>query len=92
MSDRVVALPSAIDARTIAGVKAQMEKAAAQASRVLVDASQVEHLGTAGAQLVLALAKRQGDAFALKSPSAPFVQAFEDLGLFPVLMSWTIEE
>ena len=62
--------------------------------KVVVDASGVSRMSTPCIQILIAAAHtmdEEGRAYALYKPTDDFVSAFDDLGLFPVLMKWKIE-
>jgi len=62
--------------------------------KVVIDASAVERISTPCIQVLLSAVKtmdEKGLEFSLFSPTEVFVDAFNDLGLFPVLMKWKVE-
>jgi len=61
---------------------------------IALDASQVERMSTPCVQVILAAAKsfeEKNIDFSLSKPTQTFVNAFDDLGLFSVLLNWKIE-
>lgn len=62
--------------------------------KIVIDASGVERMSTPCVQVILAARKAIEEAgleCALYQPSEVFVDAFNELGLFPELMKWKVE-
>ncbi len=91
----LIPLPPVLDTAAATPLAAALRVALAGGKPILVDASSVQRLGTACAQVLVAAAgagQAAGLELSWKAPSESFVAAFEDLGLFPVLMSWQVVE
>lgn len=90
-----VSLGSALDMRHAARLKQALEQALAKGREIKVDAGPVERLSTACVQILIAATvamEKAGIPFTLLHPSEAFIEAFNDLGLHPVLMQWNIEK
>ena len=87
-------LPGVLDMRAASGLKAALQQAVSGGQPLTVKASTVERLSTPCAQVLIAGQQAMVAAnlgFKLSEPSDPFIDAFNDLGLFPVLKQWDIE-
>ncbi len=66
-------------------------EASSELEGIVVDAEQVERIGTPAVQVLLAAARTlsaDGRAFALRKSSPAVCSAFEDLGLIDELKRW----
>lgn len=91
---QVLTLPGTLDNGVAPDLKAAFSQAVATGGTVVVDASAVERLSTACIQVLIAGSRAvtaAGGAFVLARPAEPLVGTFDDMGLFPVMMSWRIE-
>lgn len=89
-----VSLGSVLDIRQAERLKQVLGQALENGNQIKVDASPVERLSTACAQILIAATaamETAGIPFTLLHPSQDFVDAFDDLGLLPVLKQWNIE-
>jgi anti-anti-sigma factor len=89
-----VTLPGALDTAVAAPLKDALAEALERGLPVVVDASDVARLSTACIQVLIAGGRATADAgraFIVIRPSEALVAAFDDMGLFPVMMKWKIE-
>lgn len=89
-----IVLPGVLDMRAAGSLKAALQQAVSGGQPLTVKASAVERLSTPCAQVLVAAQRAMVAAnlgFKLSEPSDPFIDAFNDLGLFPVLKQWDIE-
>ncbi len=89
-----LALPPVLDIRASAPLKNSFAEVLALGKPLVMDASKAETLSTPCIQVILSATREleKGDiTFSLTPPSDAFVDAFDDLGLFSVLMKWKIE-
>ena len=87
-------LPGVLDMRAAGSLKAALQQAVAGGQTLTVKAAAVERLSTPCAQVLIVGQQAMVTAklgFKLSGPSDPFIDAFNDLGLFPVLKQWDIE-
>ena len=87
-------LSPVLDIRAAEPLKGAMQKAREKGYPLAIEAGSVERLTTPCIQVLIAAAAALKDAdvsFALIAPSDPFIDAFNELGLFPVLKQWNIE-
>jgi len=83
-------LPTILDQRTVEAAREALAAGIAQGS-ALLDASGVERINTVGVQLLLSAersAREAGVAFAVTSPSKPFLDTLAALGLEPHFTQW----
>lgn len=91
---RVIHLPGTLDNGVAPALKDAFAEAMAAGGTVAVDAAAVERLSTACVQVLVAGARAVvagGGAFVLARPAEALINAFDDLGLFPVMMTWRVE-
>jgi anti-anti-sigma regulatory factor len=72
-----------------------LEVARAQGLPLVLDAQPVERVSTASVQLLVAFAaamEQAGLQLRLSRPSQAFLTAFSDLGLDPIIKTWSVEE
>lgn len=89
-----VVLPGALDTAVAAPLKEALMAALERGLPVVVDASDVSRLSTACIQVLIAGGRAvagAGRQFIVVRPSEALVAAFDDMGLFPVMMKWKIE-
>lgn len=87
-------LPGTLDQRTAAPLREAFLSAVGAGRAVVVDAAAVDRLSTACIQVLIAAGRAvqaAGQTFTVAAPSEALVSAFDDLGLFPVMMTWKIE-
>lgn len=87
-------LPPVMDIAVAGELHGALRQAAERGMPLTINAESVERMSTPCAQVLLAAANtmtRSNMAFTLASPSDGFIEAFSDLGLFPVLKQWNIE-
>lgn len=87
-------LAAALDLRAAAPLKQNLARALAANAPVTLDAHAVQRMSTACIQLLVAFGagmQAAGQAVTLARPSRPFAEAFEMLGLSPVISQWRIE-
>lgn len=90
----LIVLPGTLDGAVARPLKTAFVEAMETGRPVVVDAAAVARLSTACIQVLIAggrAVKEAGRDFAVARPSEALVSAFDDLGLFPVMMSWKIE-
>lgn len=90
----LIALPGTLDTAVATPLKDAFVQAVADGRAVVVDASAVARLSTACIQVLIAGGKAvaaAGQPFIVAKPSEALVSAFDDMGLFPVMMTWKIE-
>ncbi|SOD90210.1 STAS domain-containing protein [Caenispirillum bisanense] len=91
----VVTLPGTLDNGVAAPLKEAFLEALAAGKPVLaVEAGAVERLSTACIQVLIAAGRAAAEAgreFVVMRPGEPLIAAFDDLGLFSVMMGWRIE-
>lgn len=90
----LVTLPGTLDTAVAAPLKDALMEAVAAGRPVVVDASAVARLSTACIQVLIAGGRAvagAGHQFSVARPSEALVSAFDDMGLFPVMMTWKIE-
>lgn len=86
-------LPPILDMAVAGSLKVCLLEAVALAKPLVIDAAQVERLSTPCIQVLVAAGtalQEAGIGFSLHRPSEAFADAFNDLGLFSVLMRWDI--
>lgn len=86
-------LTPVLDMRVAEPLLDAFRQAADHGGELVIDCSMVERISTPCVQILLAAAKEMESRnvpFSLKAPTDTFVQAFDDLGLFPVLMKWKV--
>lgn len=89
-----IPLPAALNTSDSASLRATLIEAAKKGLTVAIDAADVERMSTACIQVLLSAGKTyqdQGTDFVLSRPSDAFIADFNDLGLFSILMGWTVE-
>lgn len=89
-----IGLVSTMDIHVCSALKETFLEALPIGKEVVIDASRVDRMSTPCIQVLLSAAKTMTEndqAFALRQPSEEFVTAFNELGLFPVLMKWKIQ-
>lgn len=62
--------------------------------KIVIDAAHVQRMSTPCVQVFLAAAQsfEENDVeFSLSQPTATFINAFDDLGLFSTLLKWNVE-
>lgn len=79
-------LPSIMNIETIEEIAGEFKQllSSSKISNLIIDASKVENITTAGLQLIVALEKNlssSGGAFFIKDESDSFASAFKDIGL-----------
>ena len=87
-------LPGTLDNGGAPALRESFLSALEAGTAVVVAGAAVERVSTPCLQVMLARAAAVADAgrdFALAQPSEALISAFDDLGLFPVLMKWKIE-
>lgn len=88
----VVTLPGTLDLRAAVPLHDALTGAVAADQPVVVDASAVRRLSLGCIQVLIAAGRAMaGREFVVARPSEALISAFDDLGLFPVMMSWKIE-
>jgi anti-anti-sigma regulatory factor len=90
---RIDLLP-VMDLRVSPPFHATMVDLVARAKPLEIAAPDVERLSTPCIQVLLAAAQaleKAGTPFKIVAPSDAFIAAFDDLGLFPVIMKWRVE-
>lgn len=89
-----IVLPGTLDTAVATSLKDAFAEAVASERAVVVDASAVARLSTACIQVLIAGGKavrEAGKEFVVAKPSEALIGAFDDMGLFPVMMTWKIE-
>ena len=84
-----IALPPVLDAAAASILLAQLRAATDPPSRLVLDASHVDEIGTPAIQVIEAAARhleRAGFALGFALPSDAFCAAYADLGMFAALM------
>ncbi len=98
MSDEApiaIDLPQALDLEAARAWREAVLGAIRARQGVAADAGRVLELTTEGLQALIVGARALSAAgldFTLRRPSDPLIGAIEDLGLFPVMMDWTITD
>ncbi|MEO5337029.1 MAG: STAS domain-containing protein [Magnetospirillum sp. WYHS-4] len=90
---RIDLLP-VMDLRAAGPFKGILEQAIGRGVEVTIAAADVERLSTPCIQVLLAATaamEKGGIAFRIVGPTDAFISAFDDLGLFPVIMKWKVE-
>lgn len=88
-------LPSVLDMRAAEPLKTKLLEALALQQPLAIKADAVDRMSTPCIQVLIAAATAmQGTEmpFKLTGPSDAFIDAFNELGLFPVLKQWDIEK
>lgn len=88
----VITLPLVLDLGGAQILRETLLHAGSAAGRMMVDAAQVERIGTPAIQVLLAAARAQAAndrPFTLRQPSEVVVKAFEDLGLIEEMNRWS---
>lgn len=91
---QVLRLPGTLDNGVAPALKAAFQEALAAEGPVVVDAAAVERLSTACIQVLIAGGRAvtaAGREFVVARPAEALIGAFDDLGLFSVMMTWRIE-
>ncbi len=90
-----IELASVMDMRAAEPLKATLLEALAGQQPLSIKADAVDRMSTPCIQVLIAAAtamQRTEMPFKLTGPSDAFIDAFNDLGLFPVLKQWDIEK
>lgn len=90
-----IELASVMDMRAAEPLKTTMLEALAAQRPLSIKADAVDRMSTPCIQVLIAAAtamQRTEMPFKLTGPSDAFIDAFNDLGLFPVLKQWDIEK
>ena len=85
-------LPEILDISVAQSLKADILERVAAEGPLMIDASQVEKIGSAAIQIIHAagLARAiRGRAMTVKDPSPAFIQGFTDIGFAQDLKNWS---
>ena len=88
----VLALPAVLDLGTAQALRDRFLEACSASEPVVVNAEQVERIGTPAVQVLLSAARTlavDGRGFSMQRPSQGLCTAFEDLGLIDELKRWS---
>lgn len=88
-----LSLTPVLDLRVAEPLLQAFREAVEHGGELVIDASMVERMSTPCIQILLAATaelETKGVPFSLFGPTDAFIEAFDDLGLFPVLMKWKV--
>ena len=89
----VLSLPQVLDLTVVHALKENLLDRVTNAPSLVIDASEVEKIGSAAIQLLHAASvsmQGQGKPVSVKEPSSAFVQGFKDIGFGADLENWSV--
>lgn len=89
-----VALPGILDIPAAADLRDAVLEAVEPEMTVILRSDAVEQVTTPGIQVLIAVAEhveRRKAKFKMAKPSDALIDGFNELGLFPELMAWSVE-
>ncbi|MGI9508148.1 MAG: STAS domain-containing protein [Geminicoccaceae bacterium] len=89
-----ITLPSILDIPAASDLRDAILESVEPEMTVAIESGAVEQITTPGIQVLIAVAayvERKKASFKMVKPSDVLIDGFSDLGLFPELMSWSVE-
>ncbi|WP_169545378.1 STAS domain-containing protein [Sneathiella aquimaris] len=92
LEDTVLHFPPVLNLAAAEELKEKFTHSLVAHSSLVCNASDVTNLTTPCLQVIISAGKtmeKNGDTFTILSPSTPFIQAFDDLGLMDIYQKWS---